>query len=128
MAADRFMLGFPRLSIVLAVAGVLLLTASSAQGQSYQGPEATQDRPANGPTHTSQLPDWAEPSPLSSKSSSGKNERMSNNGDFRTSAAPPPPPQEQVPVDGGVVFLAAAGAGYAVRKLNEDEDEDDEPA
>jgi hypothetical protein len=30
-------------------------------------------------------------------------------------------------VDGGIALLAAAGAGYAVRKLNEDDD-DEEPA
>jgi hypothetical protein len=33
-----------------------------------------------------------------------------------------------VPVDGGIALLAAAGAGYAVRKLNQDDEEDDEPA
>lgn len=30
---------------------------------------------------------------------------------------PPPPAPEQVPIDGGLALLAAAGAGYAVRKL-----------
>jgi len=41
----------------------------------------------------------------------------------------PSPAPTQVPVDGGVALLAAAGAGYAVRKLREeDDDEDDEPA
>jgi len=34
----------------------------------------------------------------------------------------------QVPVDGGLALLAAAGAGYAVRKLNEDEEDDEDPA
>jgi hypothetical protein len=31
----------------------------------------------------------------------------------------------QVPVDGGLALLAAAGAGYAVRKLKNDEDDED---
>lgn len=34
---------------------------------------------------------------------------------------------DQVPVDGGLALLAAAGAGYAVRKLNEDEDDEEDP-
>lgn len=37
---------------------------------------------------------------------------------------PPPPPPEQIPVDGGLALLAAAGAGYAVRKLRQRGDED----
>jgi hypothetical protein len=32
-----------------------------------------------------------------------------------------------VPVDGGLAFLAAAGAGYAVRKLNEEDEDGEEP-
>jgi len=122
------MLGFPRLLIVLAVAGMLLFTASSAQAQSHQGPEGTQDRPANGPTHTSQLPDWAEPaSPSSESSSMRKKGSTPIDESFQPNA--PPPGGEPVPVDGGLALLAAAGAGYAVRKLNQDEDEDeDEPA
>jgi hypothetical protein len=35
---------------------------------------------------------------------------------------------DQVPVDGGLALLAAAGAGYAVRKLNQDEEDDEDPA
>jgi len=126
MAADRFMLGFPRLLIVLAVAGMLLFTASSAQAQSHQGPEGTQDRPANGPTHTSQLPDWAEPATPSSKRTT-KKEGGGIKQEMETRQPELPGDPEQVPVDGGVALLAVAGAGYAVRKLNE-EDEDDEPA
>jgi hypothetical protein len=38
----------------------------------------------------------------------------------------PPPGGEPVPVDGGLALLAAAGAGYAVRKLNEEEEDDEE--
>jgi len=39
-----------------------------------------------------------------------------------------PASPDQVPVDGGLALLAAAGAGYAVRKLNEDEDDEEDPA
>ena len=52
------------------------------------------------------LPDWAAPSaavpaaPLS---------------EFAPPTPPPPPPP--VPVDGGLVLLAVAGAGYATKKL-----------
>lgn len=73
------------------------------------------------------LPDWAEPS----------GDRLRNPGRFSRSesggaqanAAPPDPPDapSRIPVDGGVALLAAAGAGYAVRKLNE-EDDGEEPA
>lgn len=35
--------------------------------------------------------------------------------------APPPPPSkpQQNPIDGGLVFLAAAGGGYAIKKLRD---------
>jgi len=52
-----------------------------------------------------------------------------DNRDTQMNSTPPTLPDDppQVPVDGGLALLAAAGAGYAVRKLNE-EDEDDPPA
>ena len=41
----------------------------------------------------------------------------------------PPPGDVPVPVDGGLALLAAAGAGYAVRRLSEEEEDgEDEPA
>jgi hypothetical protein len=65
------------------------------------------------------LPDWAEPSQHQGKNLSS--------GDVDPRAPDPPGNPSRIPVDGGVALLAAAGAGYAVRKLNE-EDEDDPPA
>lgn len=125
MAADRFVLGFPRLLILLVAAGFLFLTVPAAQGQGHQGREIAQDRPSD-PTHSTQLPDWAEPAAPSSRSNARSKGGVDES--FRTNSPPPPPPQPPVPVDGGIALLAAAGAGYAVRKLNQDDEEDDEPA
>ena len=54
------------------------------------------------------LPDWAAPSPAPAM--------RSDEGPLETGPNPPPPPPP-VPIDGGLTLLAAAGAGYAVRKL-----------
>ena len=32
-------------------------------------------------------------------------------------AQPPPPPPQDIPIDGGLGFLLAAGIGYAAKKL-----------
>ena len=41
-------------------------------------------------------------------------------------AQPPPPPPVEIPIDGGLGFLLAAGVGYAAKKLyasrNEEKD------
>jgi hypothetical protein len=113
---------------VLAVV-MLLVSGTPAMGQ-VSSPDESQhfrDRPseAEGPTHSSQLPDWAEPADPSSRSSDRKS---SIDGEMRTHAPQPPSNPSRVPVDGGVALLAAAGAGYAVRKLSQDDEEDDEPA
>lgn len=77
----------------------------------------SQPSPSDSPSN---LPDWAEPSQSQDDSFVGQ--------DAGAKATPPGPPSDpqQVPVDGGLALLAAAGAGYAVRKLNEDDDEEDD--
>jgi len=93
-------------------------------GQNQRGSESAQEKlpgqgqssPVGSPTN---LPDWAEPSQHQGKNLSS--------GDVDPRAPDPPGNPSRIPVDGGVALLAAAGAGYAVRKLNE-EDEDDPPA
>ena len=92
-------------------------------GGSYQDPSVEQQRPPSGAGSPTDLPSWAEPSSGQSQSSAiGSKNVQTNNG-------PPAPPgdPEQVPVDGGLALLAAAGAGYAVRKLNEEDEEDSMP-
>ena len=129
--ASRGLLSDVRWFGLLLVLGLLLPVFSMpVQAQVYQdrssndrmGRESVQEH-APGQTQSSSpsnLPDWAEPSG-SSYSVDQK--------DAQANATPPtlPGEPEQVPVDGGLALLAAAGAGYAVRKLNE-EDEDDPPA
>ena len=86
---------------------------------------------SKGPTHSSQLPDWAESTSPSESESTTPSENtpppeQRTDDEMRTKA--PPPGEEPVPVDGGVALLAAVGAGYAVRKLNQEEEEDEGPA
>jgi hypothetical protein len=140
MASVHSMLGFSRVHTLrvfafLAAVGVLFLSTSPVQGQEI----GSSQTPSEGPTHSSQLPDWAEPvSPSSGIEGSGDGfaqgpeagaSKMEDQ--MRTKAAPGPGDGgggDPVPVDGGVFLLAAAGAGYAVRKLKkEDEDDDGEP-
>ena len=100
---------------------MLLLFAEPASAQdqkrrSYGEPTVPQsnERPSVG------LPSWAEP-----KASSEQGSLPPSAG---TNDTPPPPPIDQVPVDGGLVLLAAAGAGYAVRRLRKSQsDEVGEP-
>jgi len=112
----------------LAAAGMVFLMAGPAlaqplgdrdqSSQRYERPGG-QERPTNSPTN---LPSWAEPSTPESGGTGGalKPEGVQTNA--------PPPGGEPIPVDGGLALLAAAGAGYAVRKLGEsDEDEEELP-
>lgn len=126
MALVPSLSGFSRLSMVFAVAGMCFLPTNLALSQTYQGLEqgGPQEQSAQSPTHSSNLPDWAEPS-KSSPSYTKKNDGSAVDGTIRPKAAPPPG-GEPVPVDGGLALLAAAGAGYAVRKLREDDEKDDE--
>ena len=125
--------GFRHHSGLVALAVLFVTMAQPVIAQSYQ--ERSQSRkhlqqrwaepqPSPSSSSPSSLPDWAEPSQSQGESFSG----TGVNGKATTNAPPPPPPPPQVPVDGGLALLAAAGAGYAVRKLNEDDEgEDDLP-
>lgn len=39
--------------------------------------------------------------------------------DFSYAQPPPPPPTPGVPIDGGLGFLAAAGAAYGIKKFRD---------
>lgn len=39
-------------------------------------------------------------------------------------AQPPPPPPEDIPIDGGLGFLLAAGVAYAAKKLYKNKDQE----
>lgn len=124
------------LSVIFTMLAFLFVVVGSVSAQSHQksnpshlrdGPESPQE--VSPPASPSNLPDWAESSQsgdgysTSGRLGSGvqKNAAPSN-----LSAAPPKSQQKQqeLPVDGGLALLAAAGAGYAVRKLKEDEEGD----
>lgn len=103
--------------------GLLVLggmNVEAARGQTYTRPEHQGEVEQTGPGQdrgtVGDLPSWAEPAEPRGPSSTNA----------KSAAAPPDPPGDptQVPVDGGVALLAAAGAGYAVRKLSEEEEED----
>lgn len=43
-------------------------------------------------------------------------------------AQPPPPPSEDIPIDGGLIFLLAAGVGYAAKKLHSNKKNSNKPS
>ena len=127
----RTSFGLMHLIASLAAAGMVFLMAGPAlaqplgdrdqSSQRYERPGG-QERPTNSPTN---LPSWAEPSTPESGGAGG----VATPEGVQTKDAPSlPGDPQQVPVDGGLALLAAAGAGYAVRKLGEsDEDEEELP-
>jgi hypothetical protein len=113
-----------RVFAILAAVGVLALSTTPVQGQVPDLSQSSSEKP----THSSQLPDWAEPASPESGSNFSTEHRASSRGsgpgELRTKA--PPPGGEPIPVDGGLALLAAAGAGYAVRRLNQGDNEFEE--
>ena len=123
--------GSLRASVLVAVGVVLVLFMSpligsaAAQVSQRGGEEAARtpqeqqfERGRSGPVQPStNLPDWAKPS--------NSREPSASKNDVETMGMPPPPPSNppQIPVDGGLALLAAAGAGYAVRKLKGGDDD-----
>ena len=106
---------------------VSMLIGAPAFGQGTQDRSRIQERPS-GPSEGSQsgsnLPSWAAPS----RPEVGASNTPSIGSDgAQTNAPGPPAAPSRVPVDGGVALLAAAGAGYAVRKLGDSDEDDDEP-
>jgi hypothetical protein len=115
---------------VVTLALLISLVAQPAIAQSYQdeGPrytnspqkERSSPQSSSPSGSSSNLPNWAEPS-------QSRDDFSSSAGAGAKAMEPPPPgppggggPPPQVPVDGGLALLAAAGAGYAVRKLDGD--------
>ncbi len=112
---DRFFWTF---SMALAM---LLFFADPASAQDRSRDAYGNDAAAQNQDQSIGLPSWAEPGASSTSSALG------SAADPITNAPPPPGPPPRVPVDGGLALLAAAGAGYAVRKLrNRESDEVDE--
>lgn len=114
---------FLSLSVVVGLlGGLLLLGLRPAVAQMHhsddplhrESPEQQVENPKK--THSStRLPSWAEPSsPSPSRTSSPSYEKNAT-----TNAPSLPSDPDKVPVDGGLALLAAAGAGYAVRKLQD---------
>ncbi len=100
-------------------------TAQGVSGALEQSSRSYEQRHPGNPeevhNQAEQLPQWAEPqfeSPGYHTSPPKRAKSMSSNAPVL------PPPPDSVPVDGGLSLLAAAGAGYALRKLRkEGEDE-----
>lgn len=135
--------GIYYLSGLVATVGVLLAVAGAAPAQSHHhrggqtGEHVRQDRGNRSLSSPSNLPEWAEPSqgqrghPSTSRPAGSENpgspgihgdEAMGTPSKAQTNSTPPslPSSPSKVPVDGGLGFLVAAGAGYAVRRLTED--------
>jgi hypothetical protein len=102
---------------------MLLLFADPASAQDRSRDAYGNDAATQSQDGSVGLPSWAEPGANSTSSDPGPA------ADPITNAPPPPGPPPRVPVDGGLALLAAAGAGYAVRRLRQGsrKDEVDEP-
>jgi len=127
--------GAKYLSMVSLLVGALVFAAPPALSQEAgdRVPNDHEQRTARespGPN----LPGWAEPSERPGNRQLGREGGIQNqsysslDGAMQTNQPELPGDPDQVPVDGGLALLAAAGAGYAVRRLREEEDEDEEPA
>lgn len=80
--------------------------------------EILPERPS---TAKEDAPEWADPSPNtpreSGELSDGPRTKVVGNAPTTPGAA------SRTPVDGGVALLAAAGAGYAIRRLGQDDED-----
>jgi len=115
--------------MLLVFLGGLLFAAAPALSQEVRDRErAAPQEPSASESTSPNLPEWAEPSDPSTAQQSGtKNDSYSSSSDgtVQTRAPSVPGDPDQVPVDGGLALLAAAGAGYAVRRLRKEEEEED---
>jgi hypothetical protein len=121
MDTDNSTLVHPLLSVFLAVVVLFLFGIPVAHGQVHEGGGIGSSGSQDGVTHSSQLPDWAQPANDTSPSTGENRDAPVTNDQMRTKQPDLPDDPEQVPVDGGLALLAAAGAGYAVRRLNNEE-------
>ena len=111
---------YDRLIWTISIACALLLFVASPASAQQQSEGYGSDTPS-GSNQGSEvgLPSWAEPreSPLSGQNPSPTPAQADSEPVL-------PGPPSQVPVDGGLALLAAAGAGYAVRRLKKSSDEE----
>lgn len=112
--------------LLLALGAVALAGGTPSMAQSYESQESPSDpstRQFDDPTQdgsSARLPSWAEPSsPEYSQDGGVASEKQAT-----TNAPALPSKPNQVPVDGGAALLALAGAGYAIRKLHDGDDEE----
>lgn len=112
--------------LLLSIGGISFLPTAQgmpqegARGVSQSYEESHTERLGSRQNSAESLPEWAEPR------TEGSGFGASSHQEGVSTHAPPPPPEDppQLPVDGGLSLLAAAGAGYALRKLRkEGEDE-----
>jgi hypothetical protein len=94
-----------RLVGVIAALLTLALHPAAAQGHDF----GVLNDEASGRVES--LPPWAEPAarPPSPSGFDG--------GAIETNSPDPPPPAERIPVDGGLIWLVAAGGAFAVYRL-----------
>jgi hypothetical protein len=112
---------YDRISWTVGVALLaMLLCTFPAQAQQDGGDDPYSPRTTTQSDDNSSvgLPSWAEP---------GTSSKAIQPPDNTPTGAPPPPPPPAVPVDGGIGFLALAGAGYAVSRLRKSASDDDNP-
>jgi hypothetical protein len=119
----------PRFSGLLAALLLVGLCAEThavhAQSDPASNSRLQRSAPQGQPAHN--LPDWAAPSPQGDFDVPEKKQGGGGLNESPTTDQPSlPGDPTQVPVDGGLSLLALAGAGYAVRRLRQQNKEDDE--
>jgi len=128
-----FSSAFPRSSSTLftvaagLLAGLLLLTVGPAQAQAPERAPAQEHRSPSqtgNPAGTG-VPGYAEPADPPSSFGSPSTGATTPGGMAQTNAPGTPNDPSQVPL-GGAEWLAAAGAAYAIKRLRDEEEDEDE--
>lgn len=120
-----------RVFLLLMAFGVVALAGGTpSMAQSYESRDSPSDpstRQFDEPTQegsSARLPGWAEPSSPEYSQGYTQDGGVTSEKQATTNAPALPGEPNQVPVDGGAALLALAGAGYAIRRLHDGDDEE----
>ncbi len=91
--------------LTMVMASLIIFVSETAVGQTHAF--ESEDEQASQP---GSLPSWAEPMDPSTRPGAAK-------GPVETRNRTLPPPGSRVPVDGGLIWLVAAGGAFAVYRL-----------
>jgi len=118
----RFILDWKQFLLIFAIGvGGSFATTQAQSRESYRTPSVQQERSrAQEGNAVESVPDWAEPGQGTEQEPAGRSRgRVSDQKGATTQDNHTPP---GVPVDGGLIWLALGGGGYATWKLRGEKD------